>query len=270
MSTMRSKEVAELASVSVRTLRHYHQIGVLPEPERGPNGYRNYELSHVALLLRIRRLAALGISLESMPPYLDPIAGGDRDELLADLDRELEGRIARLSEQRDRIAQLRNGRQRPDLPPGLDVFVGLLGAEPHPVADLEQDAALVLAQLSGDSYEADVRKLGESVVHADEHGGVTRFVTRFRELSPGATEGEIEQVVSDFTVSLGPALTAYLASPSGRAVRQTRPGAVPTIDDDPRLNEPQARALAMIAAHLEAAASEADTADVATKRTGVR
>ena len=37
LSTMRSKEVADLAGVSVRTLRHYHQIGALPEPERGPS-----------------------------------------------------------------------------------------------------------------------------------------------------------------------------------------------------------------------------------------
>ena len=41
---MRSGELAALAGVTVRTLRHYHQIGLLPEPERGGNGYRDYDV----------------------------------------------------------------------------------------------------------------------------------------------------------------------------------------------------------------------------------
>ncbi|MEV4016841.1 MerR family DNA-binding transcriptional regulator [Nonomuraea angiospora] len=38
---MLSSELAELAGVTVRTLRHYHQIGLLPEPRRASGGYRN-------------------------------------------------------------------------------------------------------------------------------------------------------------------------------------------------------------------------------------
>lgn len=261
MSTMRSKEVAELAGVSVRTLRHYHQIGVLPEPERSTNGYRDYELSHVALLLRIRRLAALGISLEATPSYLDVDAGGSPDALLENLDSELKERIAHLSEQRDRIAQLRSGRQRPDLPPGLEVFAGLFGSRSHLAADLEQDASLVLAQLAGDSYESDLRELGEAVARADEKGDVSDCVARYLGLAPDATGPEVEQLADDFITVLGPALTDYLASPSGRAVRRTRSGTVPTVDDDPRLNAPQASALRTIAAHLEKVGAQADATD---------
>lgn len=39
-------ELAELAGVSVRTLRHYEQIGLLA-PKRGENGYRVYGPSEV-------------------------------------------------------------------------------------------------------------------------------------------------------------------------------------------------------------------------------
>ena len=35
---MLSSELAELAGVTVRTLRHYHQIGLLPEPPRTAGG----------------------------------------------------------------------------------------------------------------------------------------------------------------------------------------------------------------------------------------
>lgn len=40
---MRSNELAKLAGVTVRTLRHYHAIGLMAEPSRAENGYREYE-----------------------------------------------------------------------------------------------------------------------------------------------------------------------------------------------------------------------------------
>ena len=50
---MRSNDVAKLAGVTVRTLRHYHQLGLLPEPPRQANGYRDYSPADVARVLRI-------------------------------------------------------------------------------------------------------------------------------------------------------------------------------------------------------------------------
>ena len=63
---MLSKDVAYLSGVTVRTLRHYHQIGILPEPPRLENGYRDYGVVDVARVLRIKRLASLGLSLEQI------------------------------------------------------------------------------------------------------------------------------------------------------------------------------------------------------------
>ena len=39
MRVLRSGDVAKLAGVTVRTLRHYRRIGLLPEPPRDDNGY---------------------------------------------------------------------------------------------------------------------------------------------------------------------------------------------------------------------------------------
>ncbi|MFD0852085.1 MerR family DNA-binding transcriptional regulator, partial [Actinomadura adrarensis] len=39
---MRIGELAALVGVSTRTVRHYHHLGLLPEPERRANGYREY------------------------------------------------------------------------------------------------------------------------------------------------------------------------------------------------------------------------------------
>ena len=49
---MRSNDVAKLAGVTVRTLRHYHQLGLLSEPPRRANGYRDYSPADVARVLR--------------------------------------------------------------------------------------------------------------------------------------------------------------------------------------------------------------------------
>lgn len=62
----------------MRTVRYYHSLGLLPVPEeRG--GWRDYELSHVARLSRIRWLTQAGVPLETIARILDaePAASAD-------------------------------------------------------------------------------------------------------------------------------------------------------------------------------------------------
>ncbi|EED6225780.1 MerR family DNA-binding transcriptional regulator, partial [Salmonella enterica subsp. enterica serovar Haifa] len=49
---MHSNELARLAGVTVRALRHYHQVGILAEPERRSNGYREYDVHDLIRVLR--------------------------------------------------------------------------------------------------------------------------------------------------------------------------------------------------------------------------
>ena len=119
---MRSNEVAKLAGVTVRTLRHYHQMGVLPEPARSGNGYRDYSAADLARVLRIKRLASLGFPLACIGTVLEELDAPKRcangEETAADtapsplgaleeLDRKLALEIERLQEQRRTIAELR-------------------------------------------------------------------------------------------------------------------------------------------------------------------
>ncbi|MGC5617667.1 MerR family transcriptional regulator [Georgenia sp. Z1491] len=60
---MRISELAELAGVTVRAVRYYHQMGALEEPPRGSNGYRDYTADHLVALLRISQLTSSGLSL---------------------------------------------------------------------------------------------------------------------------------------------------------------------------------------------------------------
>jgi AraC-like DNA-binding protein len=51
-----TREIAELAGTSLRAVRHYHEVGLLAEPERRANGYKQYGVAHLIRVLRIKRL----------------------------------------------------------------------------------------------------------------------------------------------------------------------------------------------------------------------
>ena len=54
-------QLAAYAGVTVRAVRHYHHIGLLPEPERDASGYRRYGATAVVSLIKIRTLASAGV-----------------------------------------------------------------------------------------------------------------------------------------------------------------------------------------------------------------
>lgn len=71
LRALRSGELAKLAGVTVRTLRHYRTIGLLPDPPRDDNGYCSYGIEDLVRVLRIKRLASLGFSLDDIKGMLD-------------------------------------------------------------------------------------------------------------------------------------------------------------------------------------------------------
>ncbi|MDV2475527.1 hypothetical protein F8M49_09195 [Rhodococcus zopfii] len=82
--------------------------GVLDEPPRSANGYRQYDTQDLIRVLRIKRLSALGLSLKSMPPLLDEHRTDTADSW-DELDRELREEISKLSYQRRLLARARVG-----------------------------------------------------------------------------------------------------------------------------------------------------------------
>jgi len=101
-------ELARYAGVTVRAVRHYHQIGLLPEPARDHSGYRSYDAAAVVRLIRVRTLAEAGVPLARVRDLLD----ADPDtfaEATAEIDRHLRAQIRALQEHRRRIARLGSG-----------------------------------------------------------------------------------------------------------------------------------------------------------------
>jgi DNA-binding transcriptional MerR regulator len=112
---MRVKELAVLTGTTVRTIRYYHQIGLLPVPD-AHGGVRDYDLVHVARLVHIRRLTQAGVPLARVAGMLPPddgsgdLAGGtDREAILADLKATVTGideQIEALRGQREQVRRL--------------------------------------------------------------------------------------------------------------------------------------------------------------------
>ncbi|WP_326551241.1 MerR family transcriptional regulator [Micromonospora sp. NBC_01813] len=103
---MRIGELAALVGVSTRTVRHYHHLGLLPEPERLSNGYREYRLRDAVALSRVRRLSELGLSLDEIRDVLADDRGRELREVLTELDDDLARQQAAIAGQRQRLAAL--------------------------------------------------------------------------------------------------------------------------------------------------------------------
>ncbi|MBF9133711.1 MerR family transcriptional regulator [Plantactinospora sp. S1510] len=98
-------QLASYAGVTVRAVRHYHQIGLLPEPERDSSGYRRYGAKAVVSLIKIRTLADAGVPLSQIGQMLDADPSTFA-ETIQRIDNRLHDEIERLKTSRKQIAQL--------------------------------------------------------------------------------------------------------------------------------------------------------------------
>jgi DNA-binding transcriptional MerR regulator len=101
-------QLAAYAGVTVRAVRHYHQIGLLPEPERDASGYRRYGAGAVVSLIKIRTLASAGVPLSAIGQMLEADAPAFA-EAVQRIDGQLRDEIERLETSREQIARLAAG-----------------------------------------------------------------------------------------------------------------------------------------------------------------
>jgi len=108
---------AAFAGTTPRAIRHYHAIGLLPEPERGSDGRRRYGYDDMIRLLWVRRTADAGIALDDVrdafatatPTEGDPDVTGILDRLestLATQEAELQRQRAAVQRMRARGSRL--------------------------------------------------------------------------------------------------------------------------------------------------------------------
>jgi DNA-binding transcriptional MerR regulator len=138
-------QLAAYSGVTTRAVRHYHQIGLLPEPERDASGYRTYAAPAVVRLIRIRTLAEAGVPLARVQELL----AADEEGFIravAEIDRRLRGEIKELQEHRRRIAKLASGDSLA-LPPEVTAYLDQMRAlgVPEVLVEIERDAWILIA-----------------------------------------------------------------------------------------------------------------------------
>lgn len=124
--TMHIGELAERTGMSLRSLRHYDEIGLVTASGRTEGGFRLYTPEDVERLMLIRRMKPLGYSLDEMRELLELVEGEDEDD---DDDYERDHGVA--GSRAEALAEVvaRAQERRADLARKLemaDEFVGLL------------------------------------------------------------------------------------------------------------------------------------------------
>ncbi|MBO8200533.1 MerR family transcriptional regulator [Streptomyces smyrnaeus] len=110
---MQIGEVAERTGLSLRTIRHYEEVGLVIPSARSKGGFRLYTEADVERLMVIRRMKPLDFSLEEMRDLLeitdriaatdDPPTDEERQRLRARLDAYREVADARCETLRARL-----------------------------------------------------------------------------------------------------------------------------------------------------------------------
>jgi DNA-binding transcriptional MerR regulator len=77
---MQIGEVAARTELSLRTIRHYEETGLVIPSARSQGGFRLYTEADVARLMVIRRMKPLGFTLDEMRDLLDATERLDSDE----------------------------------------------------------------------------------------------------------------------------------------------------------------------------------------------
>ncbi len=101
-------QLAAYAGVTIKTVRHYHQRGLLAEPPRDSSGYRRYSVEHAIDLVKVKTLSRAGVPLSRIKEML----AADPEQLaaaVAQIDRDLQERAEEILRTRERIAQLSAG-----------------------------------------------------------------------------------------------------------------------------------------------------------------
>jgi DNA-binding transcriptional MerR regulator len=187
---MRIAELAELAGVSVRTVRYYHQVGALPEPPRRSNGYRDYSVDHLVRALRIHQLTSSGLPLATAGELAAEPAPHAAEEVLEEADKVLESQIAVLTERRARLAEARAGGH-----VGLSREARALSIE---TSDLPP--AILLAHLYRGHPQ--FSRLADALLQPERRARVIALQRRFEQVDEHTPEAELDEIVDQMQALL--------------------------------------------------------------------
>lgn len=187
------KEVSDLSKVTIKTLHHYHKIGLLQPAEVSEAGYRLYGTKELERLQTILFYRELDFSLEQIDQLLDQERG--RAAILAEQERLLEQRRERLDKIMNTLRKTKASLESGEPLAQAELFIGFEDEEAWREALQEQSD--YLREQYGVELEAepiDVQGMNEQAAEAavfmkdmiaSLHGGVMHNDPRLQELIRG-------------------------------------------------------------------------------------
>ncbi|MFG1624525.1 MerR family transcriptional regulator [Kribbella sp. NPDC049227] len=113
--TWRVGELAEATGLSVRTLHHYDEIGLLSPSDRSASGHRRYDADDVRRLHRVVALRGFGLTLAEVGQILDGELTDPRELIRKQLE-VVEEQLAAASEVKRKLLGVLGGLERADEP----------------------------------------------------------------------------------------------------------------------------------------------------------
>lgn len=160
-------QLATYAGVTVAAVRHYHKIGLLPEPERDHSGYRSYNAAAVVRLIRIHVLASAGVPLSQVGDLLDADDESFAEQVRS-IDMRLRAEVRQLHNTRKRLAGLAAGEQMA-LPASVVGYLDRLrslGVNERYIAK-ERDAWIVIAAQLPDQIDVIIEEKHDDLEDPD-------------------------------------------------------------------------------------------------------
>lgn len=102
-------QLARYVGVSTKTIRVYHDKGLLPEPQRDPSGYRRYGASQAIDLIKIRTLVKAGVPLARIRD-LRSVGDDEFRRAIHQINADVSVRIRDLRATQERLRELAEGR----------------------------------------------------------------------------------------------------------------------------------------------------------------
>ena len=249
--TWSTQAISDLVGITVRTLRYYHQIGLLREPKRTTKGLL-YDETHLLTLLRIKRFSMMSLTLDEIADIIHTPTSPRARRILLELDQALADRVAEIESQRRVIEECLRDNAPVDVLPRFARHLAAL----RRLGNYDTTAAdKALEELAAGYGSEEVARVVDAVIQDPIISRLSVLEERLRRLNEDSGEPELTDLAKDYGRLLVDLYTvnaqAGLKSVSGHDLVEAIGLAESTANE--REREVLKRALTVLAAHVDGA-----------------
>lgn len=249
--TWSTQAISDLVGITVRTLKYYHQIGLLREPKRTTKGLL-YDETHLLTLLRIKRFSMMSLTLDEIADIIHTPTSPRARRILLELDQALADRVAEIESQRRVIEECLRDNTPVDVLPRFARHLAAL----RRLGNYDTTAAdKALEELAAGYGSEEVARVVDAVIQDPIISRLSVLEERLRRINEDSGEPELTDLAKDYGRLLVDLYTvnaqAGLKSVSGHDLVEAIGLAESTANE--REREVLKRALTVLAAHVDGA-----------------